>query len=230
MTASSDASPRRMLWLRHGRTAWNHEGRAQGHADVALDDVGLTQARAVAPYVAAYTPSLLVSSDLARAAQTATIVAETCGLAVETDPGLREFGLDEARVGLTLAEYAEQHPAAYAVLAAGHAADIPGRESVAGVLDRFLPAVERVVDGLASGECAVLVSHGASMRVALAAFLGWPEEALAGLGSFANCGFAVLEESTPSFNPGPSRWRLTGFNLGSAATPGPDFVNPAGGR
>ena len=230
MTASSEALPRRMLWLRHGRTAWNHEGRAQGHADVPLDDLGRAQAGAVAPYVAAYAPARLVSSDLARAAQTATIVAETCGLAVETDPGLREFGLDEARVGLTLAEYAEQHPAAYAVLAAGRVGDIPGRESVADVLGRFLPTVDRVVDRLGAGACAVLVSHGASMRVALAAFLGWPEEALAGLGSFANCGFAVLEESTPTLNPGPTRWRLTGYNLGASAVPGPDFVNPDGGR
>ena len=219
-----------MVWLRHGRTAWNHAGRAQGHADVALDEVGRAQAEAVAPYVAAYAPTLLVSSDLARAAQTAVRVAQACGLPVETDPGLREFGLDRARVGLTLGEYAAAHPEAYAVLASGRAGEIPGRESVPDVLARFLPVVDRLVARLAPGECGVLVGHGASMRVALARFLGWSDDALAGLGTFANCGFGVLEESTPTFNPGPSRWRLIGYNPGAVGVAGPDFVNPDGGR
>ncbi|WP_181641906.1 histidine phosphatase family protein, partial [Nocardioides massiliensis] len=34
--------------LRHGRTVWNLEGRAQGHTDVELDEVGHRQAKAAA--------------------------------------------------------------------------------------------------------------------------------------------------------------------------------------
>ena len=40
--------PRRLVLLRHGRTEWNRVGRAQGHADVPLDDVGRVQAAAAA--------------------------------------------------------------------------------------------------------------------------------------------------------------------------------------
>ena len=35
---------RRLVLLRHGRTAWNDSGRAQGHTDVPLDEVGAAQA------------------------------------------------------------------------------------------------------------------------------------------------------------------------------------------
>ena len=35
---------RRVILLRHGRTAWNEQGRWQGRLDVPIDDVGLRQA------------------------------------------------------------------------------------------------------------------------------------------------------------------------------------------
>jgi hypothetical protein len=35
-----DRPARRLVLLRHGRTHWNHVRRAQGHADVPLDEVG----------------------------------------------------------------------------------------------------------------------------------------------------------------------------------------------
>ena len=62
------------MLLRHGRTAWNATGRAQGHADVELDETGHAQAAAVAPWVAGFGPVVLWSSDLARARQTAAYV------------------------------------------------------------------------------------------------------------------------------------------------------------
>ena len=43
---------RRLVLLRHGRTSWNAAGRAQGHADVELDDLGHQQARAAASALA----------------------------------------------------------------------------------------------------------------------------------------------------------------------------------
>ncbi|MCA1720314.1 MAG: phosphoglycerate mutase family protein [Actinobacteria bacterium] len=59
------SAPRRVVVLRHGRTAWNDEGRIQGQLDVPLDDVGLAQAAAVAEVLAEARPYALVSSDLA---------------------------------------------------------------------------------------------------------------------------------------------------------------------
>ena len=87
---------RRLVLLRHGRTEWNETGRAQGHADVPLDEVGLAQAKEVAPVLAALRPVALWSSDLARAAQTADAVAlrvvVPAFLGWEADPG-ESFGV-----------------------------------------------------------------------------------------------------------------------------------------
>ncbi len=143
---------RRLVLLRHGRTAWNDTGRAQGHADVPLDDVGLAQAKEVAPLMAGLAPIAIWTSDLARAAQTADAVAAECGLEAVRDPRLREFDIGPNRTGLTSDEYAEQFPDEYAALLAGDIAGIPGRESRDDVLARFVPALTSYVDTLGEGE------------------------------------------------------------------------------
>ena len=99
---------RRLVLLRHGRTEWNDSGRAQGHADVPLDDVGLAQAKEVAPVLAALRPVAVWSSDLARAAGTAAAVAAECGLGTVLDPRLREFDVGPNRQGLTAEQLAER--------------------------------------------------------------------------------------------------------------------------
>ncbi|MBA3819166.1 MAG: histidine phosphatase family protein, partial [Deltaproteobacteria bacterium] len=75
------ASVRRILLARHGETAWNALGRLQGHTDIELNDAGREQARALAALVANHRISAVWSSDLARARETAAIVATTLGLA-----------------------------------------------------------------------------------------------------------------------------------------------------
>ncbi len=67
---------RRIVVWRHGRTEWNARGLAQGQEDVALDDVGVRQAREAAARVAALSPARIMSSDLQRASTTATILSE----------------------------------------------------------------------------------------------------------------------------------------------------------
>ena len=36
--------------VRHGETEWNREGRAQGRADIPLNDAGIAQSRALADH------------------------------------------------------------------------------------------------------------------------------------------------------------------------------------
>ena len=203
---------RRLVLLRHGRTAWNDTGKAQGHADVPLDDVGLAQAKEVAPLLAAMAPVAIWTSDLARATQTADAVADECGLEAVRDPRLREFDIGPNRTGLTAEEYAAQFPEEYAALLAGEIGAIPGRETRDAVLGRFVPALTSYVDSLREDETGLVVAHGAALRVAVPAFLGWPGDPGESFGVLANCGWVVLEHSASTWTGGVEQWRLIAWN------------------
>lgn len=217
---------RRLLLVRHGRTAWNLELRAQGHADVPLDEVGLAQAEAVAPLVASYGPSRIRSSDLGRAATTAGIIAEASALSVETDERLREFDIG-VRSGLTMGEFAEQFPAEYERFLAGDpGAGVDGAETVGDVRARMLAVLTDLWDLTAPGETTVAVGHGGALKAGLLALLDWPPSHMGTLSGLHNCGVAVLEEHDDG-----SGIRLTAYNL-TAPGPGgdPDFASRAGAR
>ncbi len=78
--------------VRHGITAWNKEGRAQGHTDIPLDEEGILQARALAERLSAEEWDGIYASDLSRARQTAEIIAERIGIAdLRLDKRLREM-------------------------------------------------------------------------------------------------------------------------------------------
>jgi probable phosphoglycerate mutase len=213
----------RLVLVRHGQTAWNLEGRAQGHTDVPLDETGRAQAVALAPQIAAMAPSALWSSDLLRARQTAAVVAEATGLELRLDRRLREFDVGE-RAGLTIAEFAEQFPEAHAAWRDGHiTGGLPGAETVDDVTARMVPALQEIWDATAPGDTTVVVAHGASLRVSLLAFLGWPEQLLVSLRGLDNCGWAVVEAA-----PHGQGVRLASYNeTAHPAEHGPDFASDA---
>ncbi len=216
---------RRLVLLRHGQTAWNASGRAQGHADVELDEIGHLQAKAVAPAVAAYSPVLLWSSDLLRARQTAAQVAAETGLTPVLDARLREYAVGENRMGLTLGEYAERFPEEYAHLVAGEMRLIPGRETEPDTRARMLGVLRDIAGRVGAGSTALVVSHGAALKLGVSAFLGWPVEAEDSVAVLDNCAWVVLEESRSRHLPGPLRWRLAAYNLRAGD---PDFASGPG--
>ncbi len=212
--------PRRLVLLRHGRTAWNAERRAQGHADVELDATGRRQAMLVAPHLAALRPVLLRSSDLARARQTAEAIAGSTGPEVRLDARLREYDLGE-RTGLTMAEYAAAHPEEHRAFRSGRYDVVPGGEDTPEVVARVTAAVRDALTDLQPGECGVLVGHGAALKVSLVTLLGWPEEASSGLRALDNCGWAELDDSGVD-----GRLRLAAYNR--VAGDRPDFATHEG--
>jgi glucosyl-3-phosphoglycerate phosphatase len=198
---------RRLLLLRHGRTAWNESGRAQGHADIELDDTGHAQAAAAAHQIAALGPSALWASDLARARQTADHLAAACGLPVSCDARLREFDVGE-RQGLTLDEFAERHPDEYAAWVKGDGLlPVKGGETAEDVERRMVPVLRECLDSLDPGGTGVVVTHGAAMKVAVAGLLGWPQGLTSSLKGVDNCAWLVLEEIEHG-----GRLRLAAYN------------------
>ena len=61
----------RLYLVRHGQTAWNKEGRAQGHSDTELDEDGRAQARSLVAAFSGVEVRRVLSSDLKRSAETA---------------------------------------------------------------------------------------------------------------------------------------------------------------
>src|SRR5215471_15907621 len=85
---------RGFLFLRHGQTDWNSQGRFQGHSDIPLNAIGLRQAQEAADLLQPLTIHRIVSSPLSRALRTAAIVAERIALPIHVDNQLseRSFG------------------------------------------------------------------------------------------------------------------------------------------
>ncbi len=92
-------TPVSFWYLRHGETDWNARGLSQGNIDIPLNQNGLAQARAAARLLVDRGITSIVASPLSRARVTAEIVAETLGLPVTIDQGLREveFGVQEGQ-------------------------------------------------------------------------------------------------------------------------------------
>lgn len=103
----------RICIIRHGETAWNVEKRIQGHTDIPLNETGRAQALAMAFNAAHQRFDAIYSSDLARALETAQVLAQREDHKVKPLPQLRErhFGIFQ---GLTADEGAARHPEAYA--------------------------------------------------------------------------------------------------------------------
>ncbi len=63
-------------FVRHGVTAWNKEGRAQGSSDIPLDEEGIEMAEHVASRLETESWDVIYTSHLLRAKKTAEIIAE----------------------------------------------------------------------------------------------------------------------------------------------------------
>jgi probable phosphoglycerate mutase len=195
-----------LVW-RHGQTQWNATDRVQGQTDVDLDEIGEAQAMRAAPLLAAFSPDLIISSDLRRAARTAAPLAALTGLPVEYDPRLRERDYGPWQ-GLTLLEIEDQFPTAYAQWRrTGIVTDLPietpeelGKRATAGMRD----AAERVGEGTV-----VVVTHGAAARQGCGGLLGWTHEVIRGVGALDNCHYTELRHTARR------GWVMRAHNVGA---------------
>jgi broad specificity phosphatase PhoE len=156
---------------RHGRTAYNAEGRFQGHLPVPLDDTGREQARALAERVSEVEVRALVCSPLARARETADIVAARIGIAPKEDARFAETDTGDW-TGRSFAEVKAEDPEGFHRFQVSDPAfRYPGGES-------FAEQSDRVQDGLRDlrarpdGLPALVVCHRGVIRLALAVATG----------------------------------------------------------
>jgi broad specificity phosphatase PhoE len=208
---------KRLVLLRHGRTAHNADGRIQGQLDVPLDEVGLAQAQALGTVFASDPPSVVVSSDLARAASTAEAVCSHVGLPLSLDVRLREthFGLWQ---GLTGPEVEAQWPDLYARWRLGEDCPAEG-ETRLEVGTRAAAVVTEVLPSVPEGGTLLLVTHGGTARALTGLLCGFDPDNWWTLGALGNTCWTTLVLNE-------DRWRLERHNTGL----GPLLGAPTGGR
>ncbi|MGA7689389.1 MAG: histidine phosphatase family protein [Jiangellales bacterium] len=204
-----------VLW-RHGQTTWNKAGRFQGQTDVPLDAAGHAQAQRAAVMLARMEPSLIVSSDLSRAHETARALADVTGLHVTLDPDLRETNGGHFQ-GLTGDEIRAQHPGDWAAWASGdpHFRNPGGGESRTDVAARMLAAVLRAANQVGNG-LAVLATHGGAARLAVAQLIGLPLERVGSLGVISNTAWTMVERRR---GPHADYWALVEHNARTLPEP-----------
>jgi probable phosphoglycerate mutase len=162
-------APTRVLLLRHAVTAApDHFHGAE--SDVGLGPRGVEQARRVASRIAAERPDAVYSSGMRRAAETARIIADACGLVPLEWPGLHERRMGPMS-GMPRAEGWSVYQQTKTHWIAGRL-DFThdGGESFAAMSDRAALAFRALLDREA-GRTIVVVAHGVLNRVLLASML-----------------------------------------------------------
>lgn len=160
----------RLLVIRHGQTAWNAEGRAQGHTDTPLDDIGRHQAGLLAAHLSESLFRRVISSDLSRSRETAMVLAHELGVEVTLEPRFRESCIGEFE-GRPYSEYrAEIARLSIASRAPWHAVSVGGGECGREVWERVCQALEEHVPG--DGTDAAIVAHGGSCSMIAACLIG----------------------------------------------------------
>ena len=150
-----------VILIRHGQSQGNAEGRFGGHTDTPLSPKGRKQAKATAKALASEKFSAIYSSDLPRAIETATPLANLTGATLITTDAFRERSVGVME-GLTFEEAAEQHPDEYqALLHRDFEHVLQGGESYRQMLDRSSRALDEAIAENKGGRIAVFTHTGA---------------------------------------------------------------------
>jgi probable phosphoglycerate mutase len=165
----------RVLLIRHGQTDWNVDGRWQGTLPIGLNDIGRSQARALATYLARRQIGSIYTSHLPRALDTALAIGETIGVTPQTDERLQEFNLGVFQ-GLTREEINQHYPNEWRDFEADYwNYRVTNGESRRALQTRAHDVFQHIV-AHATGPEVAIVSHGGTIRtLLLRLFAGAPE-------------------------------------------------------
>jgi broad specificity phosphatase PhoE len=197
---------RLVLW-RHGETDYNATGRMQGHLDSQLTPTGWNQARFAVPALVRFEPDIVLTSDLRRATDTATVFTEASGVPLRIDKRLRETNLGKWQ-SLTTAEVEQGWPGGMATWQSDATWAPPDGESRVDVASRTGDVVAELDTEF--DRTVLLCVHGGVIIALTASLLGIPVSMWPKLGGIANCHWTVLTRRPG----GDGAWRLAAYNAG----------------
>lgn len=148
----------RIFLVRHGETAWNLEGRMQGHLDVPLTEVGIEQAKAAAEELSGISFEGFYCSDSQRTHRTALEIANKINQQPQPLFDLRERNLGILQ-GFTRAEAKEKYPEIVEAYTTNPDYIIPEGESSNGFMQRCTNIVEKIAKQHVN-QNVLIVSHG----------------------------------------------------------------------
>lgn len=189
-----------VILVRHGTTDWNEQGRLLGRSDVALNERGRAEVRALAASLRGLSPGEIRSSPQTRAVETAAAIAEACALEVTADDRLAEVWL-RGWQGKTFAELHDDADVHAYLRDPFHTCD--EIEPFPSVRQRIRDLIDDLRDN-PRPRPVVLVSHGDPLRIFVAEILGLPP------GEFR--GFAIDNGSASLARVGRRRCHLQLLN------------------
>jgi broad specificity phosphatase PhoE len=184
----------KLLLIRHGQSVANSEGRWQGQLDSPLTDRGREQARALARWLVreGWSVSVIHTSDLGRAAETARILGSALQAPLFLDERLREYDIGML-TGLDRGEVEHLYPDIW------HALDqspvwpaMPGEEGNDAFYRRVVSALDDIRSTHDQEQAVAVVSHGRTLGMILAHLLEIDPDRQTPF-RFGNTSFSVVE-------------------------------------
>jgi broad specificity phosphatase PhoE len=191
----------KLLLIRHGESRGNARRQWQGWLDEPLTQQGQEQARRLAERLQRWSVEraepieAVYSSTLARAYQTAHILAQCWGVPLVLDKRLRERDVGLLQ-GLTWPEVETRYPQVAEMLHQRWVISAtPGGETLAHLVERVWRAVEAIVTRTNHHETAgsvAVVSHGGTLNAYLNRLIGRGDE-VPNVFSLGNTSLSVVE-------------------------------------
>jgi len=189
----------RIILVRHGQTEWNKVERFRGRFDVPLNPTGIDQAKKTAKNISErWHPSVIYTSPLSRAKETANFIAQSCQLTAQHHQGLIDIDYGKWQ-GLTPDEAEKTWPEAVKNwFEHPEKAEIPNGESLMDVRLRISETFNQICNQHFDNEI-VLVSHTVINRLLIMNVLNIDNRFFWRLHQDP-CAINILEQVSGTFN------------------------------
>ena len=151
----------KLIFIRHGKTDWNVQGKIQGSQDIELNEIGINQAMEVSYKLKKlnYNFKKIYTSPQKRALETAKIISEFSAVPFITIEDLKEINMGKWE-GLLWKEVRETYPTKYKEWIENRRYNPPPNgESYEAMLQRVIKSLHKIIND--NNDEVVIVTHSA---------------------------------------------------------------------